>query len=169
MVQIQQARHCYQALFNTAIVWELIAFWFSPTIYCLEVSERPELNRMTSMYFSKNKHKMWPKIVNCVECHILQETTIPFPIAFLRIACYFLKWNTSSPKGRKAFLLKTSIYGKTGEQISWGYIKIKIKQHKRISFSLCFELFYWHPPLIWHHRPINAKLSHCVWNFEIYS
>ena len=46
MVDILPVIHCYQALFNTAIVRELIAFWFSPRIYCSEVSESQSYMRL---------------------------------------------------------------------------------------------------------------------------
>ena len=100
MVDILPVIHCYQALFNTAIVRELIAFWFSPRIYCSEVSESQSYMRLPEWNTKCIRlNKMCPSIM-------LQEITISLPFAFLGTGCYFLKGNTSSAKGRKAFYWK---------------------------------------------------------------
>ena len=128
MVHIQWARHCYQALFNTAIVWELIAFWFSPTIYCLEVSERPELNRITSIFFTKKKtHKMWHTIVNYIECYI----------CFSGDSLLLSERKYKFVKRSKSIFTQNSIdwLGNTYQEVI--NIIIKIKQHKFNTFC-CF-------------------------------
>ena len=85
MVQILPASHCYQALFNTAIVvWELIAFWCSPRIYCLErvTNTRAKPNYLHVCTMVQRLDGMWTTNM-LIEFYILQDVTTSSAFAFL--------------------------------------------------------------------------------------
>ena len=85
MVQILPASHCYQALFNTAIVvWELIAFWCSPRIYCLERvrKTRANPNYLHVCTMVQRLDGMWTTNM-LIEFYILQDVTTSSAFAFL--------------------------------------------------------------------------------------
>ena len=84
MVQILPAGYCYQALFNTAIVvWELIAFWCSPRIYCLERvrKTRAKPNYLNVCTMVQRLDGMWTTNM-LIEFYILQDVTTSSAFAF---------------------------------------------------------------------------------------
>ena len=85
MVQILPAGYCYQALFNTAIVvWELIVFWCSPRIYCLERvrKTRAKPNYLNVCTMVQKLDGMWTTNM-LIEFYILQDVTTSSAFAFL--------------------------------------------------------------------------------------